>query len=242
MGHIEDKIERKVRERTAHLEAANRELEAFVSAVSHDLRAPLRSILGFTQIVLEDQAGTLNVDAIACLKRVTASATQMSGMLESLLLLARTGQKEVLKSTVDIGRLAGEIVQRFQREEPERDVELVIQEPLIALGDKVLLAIALENLLGNAWKFTRRTAHARIEFTGAPREGRSVYAVNDNGAGFDKSQVRLLFKPFQRLHSQEEFPGVGIGLATVQRIITRHGGRIWAEGRAGAGATFCFTL
>ena len=229
-------------ERTAYLEAANRELEGFVSAISHDLRSPLRSILGFTRIVLEEHSGDMDPDAINCLDRVQMSAAQMYTMLEGLLHLSRAGQKELEKSTVDIGRMAREIVQRFRREEPERDVEFVIQDPLIALGDEVLLAIALENLLGNAWKYTQRTPDAKIEFTGSPREGRSVYTVKDNGAGFDESLARRLFKPFQRLHRQEEFPGVGIGLATVQRIISRHGGRVWAEGRIGAGATFCFTL
>ncbi len=242
MTRVDDEIEGRVRKRTAHLEAANRELEGFVSAVSHDLRGPLRSILGFTRIVLEEHVGKLDADAVGCLERVQVSAAQMSGMLEGLLHLARTGQKELSKTTVDIGRLAGKIVQRLRWEEPERDVVCVIQEPLIALGDEELLAIALENLLGNAWKYTRRTSRAKIEFTGTPREGRSVYVVKDNGAGFDESQSRRLFKPFQRLHRHEEFPGIGIGLATVQRIINHHGGRIWAEGKPGAGARFTFTL
>jgi light-regulated signal transduction histidine kinase (bacteriophytochrome) len=238
----EQEFERRVRERTAHLEAANRELEAFVSSVSHDLRSPLRSILGFSRIVIEEHGGELSADAVVCMDRLSASAAQMSGMLEGLLRLACTGQKELVKSTVDVGSLARRIIQRLRREEPERQVECVIQEPLIAVGDEALLEIALENLLGNAWKYTRNVPTARIEIGGTPREGRSLYFVRDTGAGFDESQAHLLFKPFQRLHRQEEFPGVGIGLATVARIIAMHGGRIWAKGQVGAGATFSFTL
>jgi signal transduction histidine kinase len=239
---LDDEIERRVKQRTAKLEASTRELEGFVSAISHDLRGPLRSVLGFTRIVLDEHAKELDADAVKCLNRVNMSAVKMSGILEGLLRLSRAGQKELLKSTIDIGRLAGGIVQRLRREEPGRDVACVIQEPLIALGDEALIGIALENLLGNAWKYTSRTPHAIIEFTGTAREGRSIYTVKDNGAGFDESESGRLFKPFQRLHCQEEFPGVGIGLATVQRIISRHGGSVWAEGKIGAGATFSFML
>lgn len=242
VSYSDDEIERKVQKRTAHLEAANRELKCFVSAVSHDLRGPLRSILGFTNIVLEEHAGGMVADAVNCLEQVQQSATKMSGMLDGLLNLSLAGHEELVKMPVDIGRLAGEIVQRLRQEEPGRDVECVIQEPLIALGDKVLLSIVLENLLGNAWKFTGRAPRAKIELTGNAQGGCSVYSVNDNGVGFAASESGRLFKPFRRLHSQEEFPGVGLGLVTVRRIIGRHGGRIWAEGKIGVGAKFCFTL
>jgi len=238
----DDELERRVRERTAHLEAANQGLEAFASAVSHELRAPARSILGFTRLVLEEHGASLPADAAASLRRVETSAAQLSGMLDGLLRLARTGQRELLKSTIDLGRIAGDVVERLRCQEPERDVECVIQAPLIAIGDEVLLGIVLENLLGNAWKFTRATARGRIELTGAAREGRSVYCVRDNGAGFESGQARRLFEPFQRLHRSDEFPGIGIGLATVKRIVALHGGKVWADGRVGAGATFCFTL
>ncbi len=179
-------------------------------------------------------------DEIECKLREHAVQPETGNL--GLMAFTWAGQKDLLKSTVDIGRRAGKIVQRLRREEPGREVECVIQEPLIAFGDEVLLGIALENLLSNAWKYTSRTPGARIEFTSTPREGRSVYTVKDNGAGFDESQACRLFEPFQRLHRQEEFPGVGVGLATVRRIIHRHGGRIWAEGNPGAGATFSFTL
>ncbi len=240
--HFDDEIEQRHQERTAHLEAANRELEGFVSSISHDLRGPLRSILGFTRIVLEEHAEGMDASAVNCLDRVQTIATRIYGGLEGRLRLYTAGQKGILKSTVDLGRIGREVIQRFRQEEPGRDVECVIQEPLIAIGDEVLLAIVVENLLGNAWKFTSRTLHAKIEFTSSAKEGRTLYIVNDNGIGFDESQSGSIFKPSQHMHHHDGFPGEGVGLATVQKIINRHGGRIRAEGKIGAGAKFCFSL
>lgn len=174
--------------------------------------------------------------------RVEAVAVRRSALLEELRRLSGNRQAQLVKSTVDLGRIARVVVGRFRREEPLREVELVIQEPLIAIGDGALLAVVLEHLIGNAWKFTGRTPHGMIRVSGAPRDGRSVYCVSDNGAGFDQARSGRLFQPFQRLHRAEEFPGAGVGLAIAQSIVHRHGGRIWAEGQVGGGATFRFTL
>jgi signal transduction histidine kinase len=228
------------------LEGTNRELEAFSYSVSHDLRAPLRTIDGFSQILQEDYEGALDDEGIDYLGRVRAASRHMATLIDDLLNLSRVGRRPLRREPVDLARLAAGIIGDLRVSEPGREVEFVAGENIVAWGDVSLLKVALENLLGNAWKFTAREEEARIEF-GADREPgpgslSPVYYVRDNGAGFDQAYADKLFGAFQRLHGQDEFEGTGIGLATVARIVHRHGGRVWAEGRVGGGATFYFTL
>ena len=227
---------------TAELEAANRELEAFSYAVSHDLRAPLRSIDGFSQALLEDYGDRLDAPGQDYLRRVRAATQRMGELIDDLLELARVTRAELRREPVDLSELARGIVERLREAEPGRQVEFVIAGALAAEGDPRLLRIVLENLLGNAWKFTSGRPNARIEFGSADRDGERVYFVRDNGVGFDMAYAQRLFGAFQRLHTSAEYPGTGVGLATVQRIIHRHGGRIWAEAQPEAGATFSFAL
>ena len=224
-------------------EAANKELEAFSFSVSHDLRAPLRAIDGFSQVLLEDHADKLDDEGKQHLGRVRAGAQRMGQLIDDLINLARVGRGELKKTTVDLSSIAREVTAELGRTEPDRRVEVVVEEKIIAEGDAQLLRVALENLLGNAWKFTSRQPQARIEFgTSTGTDGHRVYLVRDNGAGFDMTYANKLFGAFQRLHDMQEFSGTGIGLATVQRVIHRHGGKVWAEGTVGRGASFFFTL
>ena len=225
------------------LEDANRELEAFSYSVSHDLRAPLRSIEGFSQILLEDYAEKLDEEGQNYLGRVRAASRRMALLIDDLLDLSRVSRSPLRRELVDLSAQAREITAELAKSQPEREAEFVIADGLTANGDARLLSLALENLLGNAWKFTSREERARIEFGSTTLEGRErVYFVRDNGVGFDEAYAGKLFGAFQRLHGPEEFEGTGIGLATVQRIVRRHGGRVWAEGEVGKGATFFFTL
>jgi signal transduction histidine kinase len=225
------------------IEATNKELETFSYSVSHDLRSPLRSIDGFSHILLEDYADELDDEGRDYLRRVRAGAQRMGELIDALLSLTRLTRGEMRRETVDLSAIASEIAEDLRQAQPERKAEFLITDGLVANGDARLLKVALENLLGNAWKFTGREAHAKIEF-GALRhdDGTLAYFVRDNGAGFDEAYAGKLFGSFQRLHGADEFEGTGIGLATVQRIVHRHGGRIWAEGEVGRGATFYFTL
>jgi signal transduction histidine kinase len=226
------------------LEGANRELEAFSYSVSHDLRAPLRTIDGFSQILQEDYEAVLDEEGLDYLGRVRAASAHMAMLIDDLLDLSRVSRRPLRREPVDLASLATEIIEDLRAAEPERNVEFVAGEDINAYGDVSLLKVALENLLGNAWKFTEREEEARIEFGVDRRPGLlgPVYFVRDNGAGFDQAYSDKLFGAFQRLHGQDEFEGTGIGLATVARIIHRHGGRVWAEGEVGEGATFYFTL
>ncbi|MHB1190545.1 MAG: MEDS domain-containing protein [Armatimonadota bacterium] len=235
-------LERRVAERTAELEAANKEMEAFSYSVSHDLRAPLRSIDGFSLALFEDYADKLDPLGQDYLTRVRQAAQRMGKLIDDMLRLSRVTRAEMHYETVDLSAMAREILSEFQREQPDRKVEIIIHPDIVAEGDLSLLQIALENLLDNAWKFTGRKPVGRIEFGVTHKDGERIYYVRDNGAGFDMAYVDKLFNPFQRLHPETEFPGTGIGLAIVQRIIRRHGGRVWAEGKVDAGATFYFTL
>ena len=222
-------------------EAASRELESFSYSVAHDLRAPLRGIDGFSQVLLEDYADKLDEEGQRYLGRVRQSAQHMAQLIESLLALARVTRDDLRRGRVDLTALSRLSLEGLRTAQPERQVEAVIAEGLEAEGDPRLLGVVLQNLLSNAWKFTRNQARPRIEV--GKREGaRSVFFVADNGAGFDMAYASKLFGVFQRLHTPSEFEGTGIGLATVQRIIARHGGRIWAEAELGRGATFFFTL
>jgi PAS domain S-box-containing protein len=223
-------------------EAANRELESFSYSVAHDLRAPLRAIEGFSQALLEDHGPALDPTGQDYLARIRAAARRMSGLIDDLLALSRVSRAELRREHVDLSALARAAVTTLETADPARRVDVTIAPGLAAVGDPKLLAIVLDNLIGNAWKFTQRTDPARIEVAARDQDGRRVYFVRDNGAGFDQAYADKLFGVFQRLHSAADFPGTGIGLATVKRIIERHGGRVWAEGVAGQGATFSFTL
>ncbi len=235
-------LEQRVAHRTRDLQYLNQELETFSYSVSHDLRAPLRGIAGFTQIIARDHAGALVETARHYLDRVLAAAQRMGELIDDLLNLSRVSREQMHRTTVDLSAMARAILAELQQSAPERRVQIQVQDGLHADADSRLLRIALENLLGNAWKFTARSTAPRIDFTASSEGGSPGFAVSDNGAGFDSRYAGKLFGPFQRLHRMEEFPGTGIGLATVQRIIARHGGRITARGEPGKGATFWFTL
>jgi PAS domain S-box-containing protein len=242
LRRLNEELEQRVRQRTAQLEATNHELEAFSYSISHDLMAPLRSIDGFSHILLEDYADELDDEGKDYLSRVRAASQHMGQLIDALLKLSRTTRSEISRENVDLSALAKNIAQELRDSQPERQVEFDIADGLSVDGDAWLLRIALENLLANAWKFTGRQSRALIEFGASEYEGTCPYFVRDNGAGFDMTYADKLFGAFQRLHRTNEFPGTGIGLATVQRIIHRHGGRVWAEGYPGQGATFYFTL
>jgi PAS domain S-box-containing protein len=223
-------------------ETANRELEAFSYSVAHDLRAPLRGIDGFSKILLEDYSERLDEAGKRYLNKVRDSAQTMEELIKSLLALARVTQSEARHMQVDLSSLARGTATTLKATQPEREAEFIIADRLVGYGDSRLLGIVFENLLGNAWKFTGRQAKARIEFGHSQETGQPVYFIRDNGVGFEMAYAEKLFGVFQRLHAATEFEGTGIGLATVQRIILRHGGRIWAEGEVNRGATFYFTI
>jgi PAS domain S-box-containing protein len=230
-------------ERALQLEATNKELEAFSYSVSHDLRAPLRTIDGFSQAVLEDFGDQLNDEGRNYLMRIRTAAQRMAQLIDDLLNLSRVTRAPLTPEPTNLSTIAQHIIRELQQSEPSRIVEISIMPNIVTNSDPRLMKVVLENLLNNAWKFTSKQSLARIEFgeTDHLTEGR-VYFVRDNGAGFDMAYVNKLFGAFQRLHTSSEFPGIGIGLAIVQRIINRHGGRVWAEGEVGKGATFYFTL
>jgi light-regulated signal transduction histidine kinase (bacteriophytochrome) len=231
-----------LRERSIQLEATNKELEAFAYSVSHDLRAPLRAIKGFSQILLKDFASRLNEEGLDFLQRISQSASQMSELIESLLTLSRLTRGELFREDVNLTLLAEGILERLHEQEPERPVTWAVSKGLQAHVDEKLFRTVLENLLGNAWKYTSRTEKPTIEMGSIIKENRTVYFVRDNGVGFDMANAGKLFGAFQRLHTDSEFPGHGIGLATIKRIINRHGGVVWAEAEPGKGATFFFSL
>jgi two-component system, NtrC family, sensor kinase len=224
------------------LERKNRELEAFSYSVSHDLRAPLRSIDGFSQALIEDCGEVLNPQAQDYLRRVRAAAQRMGELIDDLLQLSQVGRAAMQRQPIDLSTMAASVAATLKRMEPTRQADIRIADGLTADGDPGLLRALLENLLGNAWKFTAKTDRARIEFAAERNAGRVVYVVRDNGVGFDMAFADRLFSPFQRLHTVAEFPGTGIGLATVQRIVDRHGGRVWAEAELGRGAAIFWTL
>jgi len=236
-------LELRVRERTAQLEAANAELEAFSYSVSHDLRAPLRGIDGFSQILQEDYQGQLDATGQGHLARIRAGTGRMGDLIEDLLKLARVGRAALVLADLDLSALCGEILDGLAAAEPERRLRAAVQPGLRVLADPGLLRVALENLLGNAWKFSAGRAETRIEVGEAPAgSGERSFFVRDHGAGFPMEQAGNLFKSFQRLHSVAEFAGTGIGLTIVERILQRHGGRVWGEGAPDQGATFHFSL
>jgi PAS domain S-box-containing protein len=236
-------LERRITERTAQLEFSNRELEAFAYTVAHDLRAPLRGIASFSDALVEDCPGQLDALGLDYLRRIVGGAKHMAELIDGILALSRVNSTELVFRPVDVSALASSIMEQLRGLQPERAVRVSIQEGLVEEGDPKLLHILLENLLGNAWKFTRDRPVAEIELS-ATRDARGVrtYVVRDNGAGFDMAYKTKLFGVFQRLHTQAEFEGTGVGLATVQRIVRRHGGRVWGEGEPGRGARFFLTL
>ncbi len=224
------------------LEHKNRELESFSYAVSHDLRAPLRRIDSYSKAILDSQADRLDDTGRKFLDRVRQSSREMTQLIDDVLYLSKVTRAEVREHEVDLSGLVLLLLDRIRETEPDREVEMKVRPGVIVVGDGQLLRIAMENLLDNAWKFTSRQPEGRIEFGMSQIGGEPTYFVRDNGAGFDMAYADRLFGPFQRLHLASEFPGSGIGLATVQRIIHRHGGKVWAEGMVGQGATFHFTL
>lgn len=235
-------LERRVRDRTAELEFANRELESFSHAVSHDLRQPLQGVLGYSELLLAEGA-TLDARQRSRVEEIATAAQRMSALVADLLRLSETAHVGIHRQRADLSAMAREVLAELARAAPARTVTVSVEEGLVAEGDAGLLRVALANLLGNAWKFTTRTPDARIEFGGRPGpDGARAYFVRDNGPGFDTKRAQDMFHAFRRLHSATEFPGTGIGLATVKRVIDRHGGRVGAECRPGEGATFWFTL
>jgi signal transduction histidine kinase len=260
----EDKINtlnEELKHHVLQLEAANRELEAFSYSVSHDLRAPLRSVAGFSQVLFEDYADKLNAEGRDSLERILTATHKMGRLIDDLLNLSRVSRAEMKREEVNLGELAGNIADNLRKTQPERQAEFSIAEGLGAQGDEHLLTVVLENLLGNAWKFTGKNPRTIIEFGAIDcrmqnadcgilnkkseiqnLKSEIVYFVKDNGVGFDMSYADKMFNPFQRLHSVNEFPGTGIGLATVKRIINRHGGTVWIEAEMGKGTTVYFTL
>ena len=235
-------LEELVSERTEDLRKANKELEAFSYSVSHDLRSPLRSIQGFSQIIENEYSDSLNDTCKDYFKRIRASSERMAGIIDDLLNLSRLSRKEMSFQQVNLSEIATEICQNYEKNYQDRSVTFNIEEGLVAIADSHLIRIALENLFGNAWKYTAKVKNPVISFGKKVREGKTYFFVNDNGAGFEMDYVNKIFQPFQRLHKQEEFEGSGIGLAIVTRIIERHGGTIEAVGEVDNGATLYFTL
>jgi len=239
---LSDELEERVVSRTAQLEATNKELEAFAYSVSHDLRAPLRAIDGFSQMVIEDAAGKLGEADVEHLQRVRAGAQRMAELIDELLGLSRVSRQDVHVEDVDVSALATSVLDELREAEPGRQVVAVVAPGMRAEADTALLRVVLANLLSNAWKFTGKHESARIEVGVTDAGGERAFFVRDDGAGFDPAYAAHLFGAFQRLPAAGQFEGNGIGLATVQRLVTRHGGRVWAEAAVEKGATFYFTL
>jgi len=235
-------LERRVTQRTAQLEATNRELESFAYSISHDLRSPLRALNGFSEILLEDYGAHLDDAGRDYLRRIKGAANHMAGLMDGLLQLSRLNREELAFREVDLGAMAASTVAELREHDPGREVVVDIQPDLVAQADPKLMRSVLVNLLGNAWKFTSGHDHAHIEVGAAATDRGRAFFVRDDGAGFDMRYAKNLFGAFQRLHTPDQFEGTGIGLATVQRIVHRHGGAVWAEGEVERGATFWFTL
>ena len=240
--HHADELDKRVQERTRELEDANRELEAFSYSASHDLRAPLRSINGFARLLQKGQADRLDEKGREHLDRVRSESQRMSELIDALLDLSHMARTNLRREVVDLSEMAKAIAAELQASEPNRDAEFLVTPGLRTRGDVKLLRQVLHNLLGNAWKFTGTRGRTEIELGATLHEDETTFYVRDNGVGFDMAYVEKLFGAFQRLHRTDDFEGTGIGLATVQRIVHRHGGRVWAEGEVDKGATFYFIL
>jgi PAS domain S-box-containing protein len=228
--------------RNMALESVNKELESFIYSVSHDLRAPIRTMSGFAKIMNEDYAGKLDAQGRDYLARILKGSEKSTQLINDLLRLSMISRQGLDKIDVNLSNKVSKVVEELRQANQDRNVEVVVQEGLTASADPTLIELALSNLLGNAWKFTAETGNSRIEFGGIVKNGKTVYYVKDNGAGFDMTYSDKMFLPFHRLHTDKEFEGTGIGLTIVERIIRRHGGKVWAEGEVGKGATFFFTL
>ncbi len=239
---LSEELEDRVSDRTAELETANRELESFSYAVSHDLRAPLRTVSGFAEALMEDYADQLDREGLRHVERVRAATERMRELVDGLLELSRLSRAEIERTSVDLTRLAKDVVEELTQESPNHEVDCIIAEDMNAAGDPRMLRVLITNLLGNSWKYTEPTPEPHVEFGTSEYGGQTVYFVNDNGVGFDAKERDKLFVAFERLSGDYKMEGSGIGLATAARIIDRHGGRIWAEGTPGEGATFYFTL
>jgi light-regulated signal transduction histidine kinase (bacteriophytochrome) len=239
---IRKKVEEEVKHRTIELEAVNKELESFSYSVSHDLRAPLRSMAGFSTALLEDYSEKLDDKGKQYLKHIQDSSELMAHLIDDLLKLSRVTRTDINYDKVNLSDMAQKVVDELAKAEPTRKMRVIITPDVIAFGDRNLLRLVLDNLIGNAWKFSSKVGEPRIEIGTIEFKGKLTYFVRDNGVGFDMAYADKLFKPFQRLHRASEFPGTGIGLATVQRIIRRHGGEVWVKSKLGEGATFFFTL
>jgi len=239
---LNDQLERRVQERTAQLELANRELAAFSYSVSHDLRAPLRAIDGFSHVLLEGYGDRLDAEGRRYLERVRLGTQRMGHLIDGLLKVSRISRAELRREPLDLSGRVRDLLEDLARRDPGRQVATRVPPGLTASGDPRMVGLVLENLLENAWKFTANAPAARIEFGAEMRAGEQVFRIRDNGAGFDMAYSDKLFSVFQRLHDSQDFQGTGVGLAIVQRIVHRHGGRVWAEAEPGLGATFYFTL
>ena len=237
-----DELEQKVISRTAELEAAYSELESFSYSVSHDLRAPARRIKGMSQALLEDYSSLLDDTGKDFIARIENSSQEMNQLIEDILNLSRITRKELIKEGFDLSELVQDVYKSIRETDPQREVDLIIQPQVMVSGDRHLLRIVIQNLLDNAWKYTGKTTNPSIQFGRLDQDGKAVIFLHDNGIGFDMNLYEKLFRPFQRLHTAEQFTGTGVGLATVMRIIQKHDGRIWAESETGKGATFFFTL
>jgi signal transduction histidine kinase/ABC-type amino acid transport substrate-binding protein len=237
-NHLEELVE----QRTHELSTVNRELEAYSYSIAHDLRAPLRAVTSFSQILLDEAGNRLSHDQRESLFRVINAGKYMAHLIDDILELSRITRKELRRQQVDLSALVAAVVEDLRRGAPERDVHVSIAEGITVNGDPKLLRVALENLLGNAWKYSSRVEHASIEFGTVAEDGNTAYYIRDNGVGFDMRYAEKLFHPFQRLHNSQDYEGTGVGLATVQRVVQRHGGRIWASSRPGEGSCFYFTL
>lgn len=235
-------LEQRVRERTAELQTANHELEAFAYSVSHDLRAPLRGVNGWSRALVEEYGGEMDERALEYLHRIRSEGQRMTSLIEDLLRLSRVSRAEIRAARIDLSELAEAVATRVREGHPNRQIEFRILPGMLTRSDAGLLEVVLTNLVDNAIKFTSREPTARIDLGQTRQDGQDVFYVRDNGIGFDMAYADEIFGPFQRLHNTREFPGTGIGLATARRIVQRHGGSIWAESKPGDGATFYFTL
>jgi light-regulated signal transduction histidine kinase (bacteriophytochrome) len=239
---LNEALEQRVKDRTAELEFANRELEAFTYSASHDLKAPLRAIQGFSRILLNERASGLDEEGLRLLDVIVSNTQVMTRLIDDLLALSRLGRQQIIKSQIDLAEMARKVFELLQVQEPDRDLQLVVSDLPPAWGEPSLLNQVMMNLLGNAMKYTRPKKTAVIEVAGHTEGRETIYSIKDNGVGFDMRYAHKLFGVFQRLHSGPEYEGTGVGLAIVQRIIQRHGGRVWAQGKVGEGATFYFAL
>ncbi len=241
-AQLEDRVRERTEDllqRTAELKAANQELEAFAYSLAHDLRTPIRAISAFGAVLARNQGDQLGDQGRQTLERIRRASARMGELIDAMLLLSQLTRRELSFTSVDLSAAAREVSEELRAVDPARRVEFVIEDGLETLGDQRLVRVLIRNLLGNAWKFTSPREHARIEVT---RAGAGVFAVRDNGVGFNMDFAGLLFKPFARLHREDEFPGIGVGLTTAERIVRRHGGAVWGESRPGEGATFYFKL